>query len=94
MVAARPVLIFDSAMPEKPRTPRRVALEASAWFKLLSNTSVRAEDLEAFSAWRKDPANRAAYDRRSARSEFGRLLAKRQREETRAARKAEGPFPR
>jgi ferric-dicitrate binding protein FerR (iron transport regulator) len=82
-VAARPVLIFHSSMPEKPRTPRRVALEASAWFKLLSNTSVRVEDLETFYEWRKDPANRAAFDRRSARSEFGRLLAKRQREEAR-----------
>lgn len=75
-------------MPDKPRTPRRIALEASAWFKLLNNTSVRVEDLEAFFEWRKDPANLAAYERRADRSEFGRSIAKRKREEARAAKRA------
>jgi len=79
-------LIFHGLMREKPRTPRRIALEASAWFNLLSNTSVRTSDLEAFFEWRRDPDNLAAYDRRSARSEFGRFLARRDRDYARAER--------
>ncbi len=55
-------------MPEKPRTSRQITIEAKAWFKLLSNTSVSNKDIWAYGAWIRDPANRAAYDRVEARN--------------------------
>jgi transmembrane sensor len=43
----------------------RVTREAGAWHALLNDTHPRieTEDLEAFSAWRSDPKNKAEYDR-------------------------------
>lgn len=35
--------------------------EAADWFARLSRTQVTSEDIRAFSAWRSDPANAAAY---------------------------------
>lgn len=40
----------------------RPTREAADWFARLSHPVVETEDLEAFSAWRRDPANRAAYE--------------------------------
>lgn len=43
----------------------RIAREAGEWHALLNDTApaIETEDLEAFSAWRADPDNRAAYER-------------------------------
>lgn len=43
----------------------RISREAGEWHALLNDTAPRieTEDLEAFSAWRADPANRAEYER-------------------------------
>jgi transmembrane sensor len=43
----------------------RVIREAGAWHALLNDTNPRieTEDLEAFSAWRSDPENKAEYER-------------------------------
>lgn len=41
----------------------RATQEAADWLTRLSDPAIETDDLEAFSAWRADPANRAAYER-------------------------------
>jgi len=41
----------------------RTRREAAEWFTRLSQPSVTTQSIQAFRAWRRDPGNRAAYDR-------------------------------
>jgi transmembrane sensor len=43
--------------------PTRVEQEAAAWFSRMLNPPIENEDLARFEAWRRDPANLAAYNR-------------------------------
>lgn len=45
---------------DDPDLARRTA--AQAWIAKLSSTSIGTDDLQAFSAWRKDPANQRVWD--------------------------------
>jgi transmembrane sensor len=47
---------------DRMRAPRS-AREAADWFTRLSQPQIETEELEAFSAWRAKPENRAAYER-------------------------------
>ena len=51
-------------MLKDQQTNARAAREATRWYALLSdpNPQIETEDLEAFSAWRADPQNKAAYE--------------------------------
>jgi len=47
------------------KVSRRSAVQAAAWIDKLSRPAVRNDDLSAFFAWRRDPANLAAYEAES-----------------------------
>ena len=50
-------------MQDVPETnPSRSRSEAALWFAELKNRSISVERVAAFREWRKDPANRRAYD--------------------------------
>lgn len=50
-------------MIEARKEPTRVEQEAADWFLRMLNPPVENEDLAQFEAWRRDPANLAAYNR-------------------------------
>ena len=45
-----------------PASDRSTLQEAAGWFAKLASRSVTSESLDAFRAWRRTPANRAAYE--------------------------------
>lgn len=50
-------------MIKDPKKAPRPAREAADWFTRLNEPTIETEELEAFSAWRGKPENRAAYER-------------------------------
>ncbi|CAN5226470.1 FecR family protein [soil metagenome] len=50
-------------MIKDPKKAPRPAREAADWFTRLNEPAIETEELEAFSAWRAKPENRAAYER-------------------------------
>jgi transmembrane sensor len=49
-------------MIKDQKRPSRSTREAADWFTRLNQPKIEIEELEAFSAWRKNPENRAAYE--------------------------------
>jgi len=50
-------------MIKDPKKAPRPTREAADWFTRLNEPTIETEELEAFSAWRAKPENRAAYER-------------------------------
>lgn len=50
------------------QTPRKARAEAKEWFRKLSTIPVSNKEIWAYADWYRDPVNRAAYNRVSARA--------------------------
>jgi len=70
-------------MIDAQREDRRRTEEAAGWFTQLNSTRISNESLDDFFAWRRDPLNRAAYERIESLSGLARTL--RDHPEVRAA---------